>query len=188
MDFTLLRLPEGSGHDFVALADDARGDGTGKAAKVEIGAQDILHRKSHLGEVAIRSDVRRLEMIQKRRPLIPRHGAALLDDVVALERRERDELNVRNVEFGDKAGVIRLDPLEGFLREADEIHFVDRDDNVLNAQQRNDKRMPAGLSGNAMPGVDQNDRKLAGACARRHVARVLLVAGRVGDDEFALVG
>ncbi len=37
-----------------------------------------------------------------------------------------------------------------------------------------------------LPRVDQHDGKIGGRGAGRHVARVLLVAGRVGDDELAL--
>jgi hypothetical protein len=40
----------------------------------------------------------------------------------------------------------------------------------------------------AVAGVDEDDRQLARRCAGGHVARVLLVAGRVGDDELAAVG
>src|SRR6187402_2236416 len=38
----------------------------------------------------------------------------------------------------------------------------------------------------ALPGINQNDRQVGGGGAGRHVARVLFVAGRIGDDEFAL--
>ncbi len=48
--------------------------------------------------------------------------------------------------------------------------------------------MAAGLDQDALARVDQDDRKLGVRSAGRHVARVLLVARRVGDDEFALVG
>jgi hypothetical protein len=33
--------------------------------------------------------------------------------------------------------------------------------------------------------VDQNDHRISGRCARHHVACVLFVARRVGDDELA---
>ena len=36
-----------------------------------------------------------------------------------------------------------------------------------------------------MRGVDQNDREIRRGGAGGHVARVLLVAGRIGDDELA---
>ena len=46
--------------------------------------------------------------------------------------------------------------------------------------------MPARLRQHALPRIDQHDRKVGGRGAGRHVARVLLVARRVGDDELAL--
>ncbi|MNR31480.1 hypothetical protein D3C85_1489920 [compost metagenome] len=49
--------------------------------------------------------------------------------------------------------------------------------------------MPLGLRQQLAVGrarrVDQDDGDIGGRCARHHVARVLLVAGRVGDDELA---
>ena len=45
--------------------------------------------------------------------------------------------------------------------------------------------MAPGLGEHAVAGVDEDDRQLAGRRARDHVAGVLLVAGRVGDDELA---
>jgi hypothetical protein len=43
--------------------------------------------------------------------------------------------------------------------------------------------MPLGLHQHALARVDQDDRELGVGGAGRHVARILLVAGRVGDDE-----
>ena len=48
--------------------------------------------------------------------------------------------------------------------------------------------MTAGLRLHPMAGIDEDDRELTGGGAGGHVPRVLLVAGRVGDDELALVG
>ena len=48
--------------------------------------------------------------------------------------------------------------------------------------------MPARLRQHALARVDQDHREVGGGGAGDHVARVLLVARRVGDDELALVG
>ena len=48
--------------------------------------------------------------------------------------------------------------------------------------------MPPGLRQHALARVDQDDGELGVGGAGRHVARVLLVARRVGDDELAPVG
>ena len=56
------------------------------------------------------------------------------------------------------------------------------------AEQRHDAGVTPGLRQNALPRIDQKHRKVAGRGARRHVAGVLLVAGRIGDDELAFRG
>ncbi len=52
-------------------------------------------------------------------------------------------------------------------------------------EQRGDECVSARLRQHALAGVDQNHRNVAARSTRRHVARVLLVPGRVGDDELA---
>src|SRR5436853_566257 len=49
-------------------------------------------------------------------------------------------------------------------------------------------RLPPRLGVDAVPRVYQDVRELRRARAGGHVPRVLLVSGRVGDDELALVG
>ena len=48
--------------------------------------------------------------------------------------------------------------------------------------------VPAGLGQHALAGIDQDHRQIGGRGAGDHVAGVLLVAGRVGDDELAPLG
>src|SRR5690606_2403042 len=38
----------------------------------------------------------------------------------------------------------------------------------------------------AVAGIDEHDGEIGRGCARRHVSRVLFMAGRIGDDELAL--
>ena len=51
------------------------------------------------------------------------------------------------------------------------------------AEQRRDRGVAAGLLDHALARVDQHDRHLGGRGAGDHVARVLLVPRRVGEDE-----
>ncbi len=55
-------------------------------------------------------------------------------------------------------------------------------------KQARDDGVAAGLRQQALARVDQQDGELRIGGAGRHVAGVLLVAGRVGDDEGALLG
>ncbi len=71
---------------------------------------------------------------------------------------------------------------------ADQVHLVDRQHDVADADQADQEAVPARLRQHALARVDQDHREVGGRGAGDHVARVLLVAGRVGDDELALVG
>ncbi len=48
--------------------------------------------------------------------------------------------------------------------------------------------MPPRLGQHAAPRIDQDDGEIGGRRAGHHVAGILLMAGRIGDDEFAPVG
>ena len=70
----------------------------------------------------------------------------------------------------------------------DQIHLVDGDDHVPDAEEAGDEAVAPRLREDAGAGVDEDDRQVCRGGARRHVAGVLLVAGRVGDGELALLG
>ncbi len=77
------------------------------------------------------------------------------------------------------------DAVEHAAVEIDEVHLVDGQDEVIDAEQPRNPRVALGLDANAVARVDQQDGEVGGGRAGRHVARVLLVAGRVGQDELA---
>ena len=54
--------------------------------------------------------------------------------------------------------------------------------------QRDEIAVASRLRQHALAGIDQDDGDVRGRRAGDHVAGVLLVARRVGDDELALVG
>jgi hypothetical protein len=89
---------------------------------------------------------------------------------------------------GGEAQVILADAIEEFLRVIDQVHLVDGDHQVRDADQVGDIGMPARLRQHALARVDEDDRQVGGGRRRDHVARVLLVAGRVGDDVLARAG
>ena len=59
---------------------------------------------------------------------------------------------------------------------------------MAHAERRRDQRMAARLLRKTRLRIHQNEREVGGGSAGRHVARVLLMAGRIGDDELALLG
>ena len=78
---------------------------------------------------------------------------------------------------------IGLDAAEAFLRPVDEVHLVDGEDHAPDAHKVEDRRVAPRLPLHAMARVDEHDRDVGMRGAARHVARVLLVAGTVDDDE-----
>ena len=82
----------------------------------------------------------------------------------------------------------RRDLAEALLGEVDEIHLVHGHRDVADADERDEVAVPARLRQHALARVDEDDGAVGGRRARDHVARVLLVARRVGDDELAPVG
>src|SRR5262249_43979687 len=91
-----------------------------------------------------------------------------------------------------EAGGGRLVNAAGFfidiLRVVNDVHLVDGYDDMLDPQERDDERVALGLDEHAVTGVDEDDGQVGRRGAGRHIAGVLLVTGRIGNDEFAFVG
>jgi hypothetical protein len=69
--------------------------------------------------------------------------------------------------------------------EVHRVHLVDGHDDRANTHQRAHREVTVRLRADAAGGVDQQDRDVRRGGGHRHVAGVLLVAGRVGDDRPA---
>ena len=181
--------PDGQHDHLVARAEHARGDLARVAAVVvqlvRHRARDPLDREARVLEVAVGRHVHVLEVVEQRRALVPGHVLGALDHVVAVQRRDRDEGHVLHVELRRPAREVRADPVEDLLVPVDQVHLVHAHDQVRDAEQRRDERVPARLLEHALARVDEDQREVGGRGARDHVARVLLVARRVGDDELA---
>ena len=86
---------------------------------------------------------------------------------------------------GRKLSNLLADFQEAIFAPIDEVHFVHRNHNVRNAEQRRDVSVPTRLLDDALPRIHEHDGKVCRRSAGDHVARVLHVAGRVRDDELA---
>ncbi|MCW0466663.1 hypothetical protein NB705_003736 [Xanthomonas sacchari] len=127
-------------------------------------------------------------MFEQCRAGIPGHARRTLRQVVALQRRQRNALHVGDAQLRGERAVLGGDRVERRLRELDQVHLVDRQHHVTDAQQRDDVAVPAGLGQHALGRIDQHHRHIGGGGAGGHVAGVLRMPGAVGDDELAPVG
>ena len=172
----------------LARHDDTAHDGAREAAEVEIGSIHPLHRHPERPLLQLVLDLDGLEVSHQRRPVVPGRVVARAGDVVALEARHRDRDDVLQLDALGERGVLRDDALEDVLRVVDEVHLVDRQHHLADAEQRHEVAVAARLHEHALARVDQDHGEVGGRGPGDHVARVLLVARRVGDDELALVG
>src|SRR6202012_2709346 len=128
----------------------------------------------------VRGDVHVLQVVQQRRAVVPGHVRASLDDVVAVQRGDRDEREVGDVELGRELGELAADLLEDLLVVADQVHLVHREHQVRHAEQRGQEGVPPRLLVQPVARVDQDDGQVGGGGAGDHVPGVLNVAGGVG--------
>jgi len=162
-------------HDLVAGTEDAAGDDAGVAAVVVVvvthRTDHELHREARVDEVAVGADVHVLEVVEQRRSVVPRRVVGLARDVVAEQRRHRDEREVVDVELGGEVGEVGADRVEAALVVVDEVHLVDAEHEVLHLQQRRDHRMATALLDHAVARVDEDEREVSRRRAGDHVAR-----------------
>ena len=97
-------------------------------------------------------------------------------------------LSSRPISRGELAVVLPRSRSKRSSRVVDEVHLVDREHDVPDAEQRHEVAVAPRLRQHALARVDQDHGAVGGRGAGDHVARVLLVPGRVGDDELAPVG
>ena len=182
-------LARGQDHHLVPLLEDAADDRAGVAAVVGVLGRHRpdhgLHREPVVEQVAVGGDVDVLELAEQRLPVEPGHVGRALDHVVALQGRDRHEAEVGDLQLGGEGGELLADLVVDRLVVVDQVHFVDAEHQVGHPQQRGEQGVAAGLFEHAFAGVDQQQRQVGGRGAGDHVARVLDVAGGVGDHELA---
>ncbi len=146
-------------------------------------ADDPLDREARPLEVAVVGDLHRLEVAEQRRPRVPGHVLRPVDDVVAVLGADRDVHDLARPQAAGEVREVTHDRVEDLLVEVDEVHLVDRHHEVRDSEQRGDVRVALGLLEHALARVDEDHRQVGGRRSRDHVAGVLQMARRVGDDE-----
>src|ERR1700737_436538 len=66
----------------------------------------------------------------------------------------------------------------------DEVHLVDRRQNIAYPQERSEERMASCLRKYSLRGIHKNHGQVRSGRAGGHVAYVLLVSRCIGNDEF----
>ena len=153
------------------------------------GTDDILDRKEGAGVAASRNG-NGLQVFQQGRPAIPGHAFGAIDDIVSVFGGNRNERNIFQAEAHLLLHfpIVRYDGGKHLFAEIHQVHLVDGHHDLPDAQQRGNEGMPHGLFHDAVPGVHQNHGQVGGRSTRYHIAGVLDVAGRIGNDEFPFRG
>ena len=84
----------------------------GREAAVVVGAHHPLDGEAHVVEVAVAGDLDGLEVAEQRRPVPPRQRSEGVDDVVALQRGDRDRARRRGSRDAPSSPNARLDLAE----------------------------------------------------------------------------
>ena len=181
----------------VAGPERSRADGPRESSEPVVGPDDHLHRQPQRGAVGrtgsgrracCKIDIDLLQVLHQAGAAVPRHVRAALDDAVAAQGRHRDAHRVLQPERPPQLGGLGRDRAEAILVVADEVHLVDRHHHRRDAEQAHDQAVATGLGGHAPGCVHEEHSQIRVGGARHHVAGVLLVAGRVSDDEASTRG
>ena len=175
--------------DAVADADAAGRDGAGEAAEVEAVAQHGLHRHAE----TVRAGQCRAAGMRSRcssrcgpvyQGMCSDARATLSPPTAETGMAIASQKPKRSVSSRKSASMAR----KLLLRPVGEIHLVDGEDDALHADDVENGGVAPRLALHAVARVDQHDGDVGVRGARRHVARVLLVAWAVDDDEAARRG
>ena len=164
-------------------------DGACEAAEIEVGTVHPLHRQAEgRGLRPGFIEFHGLEVGHQARPCVPGRIALRLNDVVPAHSRQGDGDDFVQAKRCREGPVFRLDFPESGFRIVDQIHLVDGEHNMPDPDERDEHAVPTRLHQHALARINQDDGKVSGGCPGDHVARVLLVAWRVRDNELAAVG
>ena len=151
-----------------------------------MGPDDVLHREPWIDEILVAGDVHGLEVVEKRSAPVPPGVVRRVDDVVTVQRRYGNERHVSDIEAGGERHEFLLNLFEPIAVPVDEIHLVDADDHVGDAEEVREEGMATTLLDDAVTGIDEDHGQVRIRSPGDHVARVLGMTGGIGDDELPL--
>jgi len=147
-----------------------------------------LHRHAEGLVQVVAGDLDLFQVAKQGGAVVPGGPTTRFNDIVAAQGREWDARDLLEAESGGELFVFFADCVEAAGGKIDQVHLVDRQHHLADADQRDQVTVAPGLGQHPFAGIDEDHRHLGGGGAGDHVAGVLLVAGSVGDDELALVG
>ena len=81
--------------------------------------------------------------------------------------------------------IVALDVGKALLAPVHQIHLVDGNHHMPDTQHVHDAAVAAGLGQHALAGINQDHCQFGAGGTGGHIAGVLLMAGRIGNDELA---
>ena len=184
---TSLVRPEGR---TASLSPDVRGP-TRSCHRIRENRDGPRHKLNWKAEWPCDLVASHIDRLQMRHQGRPHHTRAWWRPPAARCRLSAPRLETGDIGQAQLAGkglVFMDDAIENLLAVVDQIHLVHSQHEMADAHQRDDKTVAARLRQHSLAGIDQDNRQRRRRSTGRHIAGVLLVAGRVGDDEHSTVG
>ena len=161
MDLTLLVLPLGRTRILSPLHTMPEAIVVSETRKSEIGAEDEVAPggggRPGCGHV---SDGDVLQLLEEGGARVPGHGLGAFYNIISLEGSFHGDEAVSialEAEALDEFEIFLFDGFKGLLLKLLEVHFVDGDDEVFDAEEGADEGVAAGLGHDAVAGVDENN-------------------------------
>ena len=174
----------------IADADRSGCDASHVTTKImEVGrgwrAAHQLNRKAEVQLVLLIVDFDGFKKFEKPRSRIPRHPRAGFGDVITFQGGYWNAINCRSAEAIYEIRKILPNFLVAFPAVIHQVHLVDCDNEMADAQKMRDERVTPRLRHDSVPCIDQDDRQITVTGAGDKISRVLLVSGRIRDDELS---
>ncbi len=174
--------------ELIPQLEGAAGKGAGYDAAVvaHVGEfVDVLDGEAHglVGEGA--GFLEGVEGLQEGGSIVPGQLAVVGGDACAFATADGDVVERLDADAGEVGVVFVTDAREDGLVIADEVHFVDEDDDFFDAEHPEQVAMAAGVFLDAFFGVDDEDGGFGVGGAGDHVFDEFDVAGGVDDDVVA---
>ena len=168
--------------EFVADAKRAGVD-TARDDPAVVEAVHVLHRKTQRQIVHRLRGLEGIEQIGDARASVPRHfGAISRGNIEAIARADRDERVRLHADLREERFVFRNHAVENRRRIVHKVHLVHRDDDLLDAEEREQIPMPPRLLAHPFIRRDQQHRRIRARRTGDHVFQELLMPRRVDDD------